>query len=272
MKHLAWLLAFGIALPATADRLDEIALRGEIRLGVRAEAPPFSFIAPDGQPAGWSVELCGRIAAAVTEAAGKPIRVVHVPVTAGDRFEAVTAGRIDLLCEATTLTLSRREEMDFTVLTFGTVITFATTPKLATVLQKRAPRKVGVLAGTTSAALVGNRPDTEVVTVQDHLNGMRALRDGEIEAYVGDRAILMGLVAAAGVGPGLMIAETSFGVEPYAIALPRGESRLRLLADRTLSRFYRTEEMKASLARWFGAATADDAAMATLFTLQALPE
>lgn len=272
MKHLAWLLAFGVALPASADRLDEIARRGEIRLAVRAEAPPFSFVGPDGQPTGWSVELCGRIAAAVDEAAGVPIRTVHVPVTGADRFAAVTEGRADLLCEATTLTLSRREAMDFTVLTFGTVITFATTPKLAATLRQRAPRKVGVLAGTTSATLLANRPGTQVVTMPDHLSGMRALRDSEIEAYVGDRAILMGLVAAAGPGPGLMIAETSFGVEPYAIGLPRGESRLRLLADRTLARFYHSEELKPALTRWFGAATADDPVMETLFTLQALPE
>lgn len=272
MRYLAWLLAFAAVLPAAADRLDEIAQRGEIRLGVRSEAPPFSFAGPDGKPAGWSVELCERIAAAVAEAAGAPIRTVYVPVTGANRFAAVMEGRADLLCEATTATLSRREEMDFTVLTFGTVITFATTPKLAATLQQRAPRTVGVLAGTTSAALVANRPGTRVVTVPDHLSGMRALRNSEIEAYVGDRAILMGLTATAGPGAGLMIAETSFGVEPYAIALPRGESRLRLLADRTLSRFYRGEELKIALTRWFGAATAEDPAMVTLYMLQALPE
>src|SRR5215469_5144765 len=47
--------------------LDQIKKSGEIRLGYRTDAPPLSFNDTAGQAAGYSVELCKRIAAAVKD-------------------------------------------------------------------------------------------------------------------------------------------------------------------------------------------------------------
>ena len=46
------------------------------------------------------------------------LNIVYVPVTVTDRFEAIKQGKADLLCEATTATLSRREMVDFSLATF----------------------------------------------------------------------------------------------------------------------------------------------------------
>ncbi|MBP6317422.1 MAG: amino acid ABC transporter substrate-binding protein, partial [Rubrivivax sp.] len=56
-----------------AGTLDDIRKRGAMRLGYAESKAPFSFNAKDdGQPAGFSVELCKRVAAAAMRSLGVP--------------------------------------------------------------------------------------------------------------------------------------------------------------------------------------------------------
>src|SRR5215208_5529523 len=92
------------ATAATAAVLDRVRETGELRIGYRDDAEPFSYRNVQGQAAGYSVDLCRAVA----------------QVAATDRFAAVADGKVDLLCEATTVTLDRRSELDFSLLTFAT--------------------------------------------------------------------------------------------------------------------------------------------------------
>ena len=47
--------------------LDKIARTGELVLGYRTDSTPLSFQDADGQPAGYSVDLCRKIAGRVKE-------------------------------------------------------------------------------------------------------------------------------------------------------------------------------------------------------------
>src|SRR5262245_39888827 len=101
---LAW-MGIGAAEAGVLERAKET---GELRIGVRADAEPFSYRNAEGKAAGYSVDLCRAV---VVEAAAQlgvaELKTVEVVLTGADRLEALTAGKIDLLCEATTLTLSR---------------------------------------------------------------------------------------------------------------------------------------------------------------------
>src|SRR5262245_9869649 len=118
---LASLLLAGLTLAgaASAGTLDHIRQDGAIRIAYREDAPPFSLKGPDGAPAGYSVELCRAVANDIKGQLNLPkLEVQYVRVTAADRFEAIEKGRADLLCEATTATLSRRKLVDFSISTF----------------------------------------------------------------------------------------------------------------------------------------------------------
>ncbi len=66
----------------------------------------------ESPPASWSI--CKAVAQKLTTQLGLPsLRVAYVPVTALDRFETIQQRKADLLCEATSVTLSRREVVDF---------------------------------------------------------------------------------------------------------------------------------------------------------------
>ncbi len=49
-----------------------------------------------------------------------------------------------------------------------------------------------------------------------------------------------------------MLAENYLSIEPYALALPRGDGDFRLAVDRALSHIYRSGEIAAIFKRTFG--------------------
>ncbi|SFI29004.1 amino acid ABC transporter substrate-binding protein [Albimonas pacifica] len=232
----------GIA-PAAADVLDDALARGTLRLGYRLDAPPFSYADDAGRPAGLAVQLCAAAAPGLVEAAGGGIAVEWVPVTAAARFEALVEGRIDLLCGPTTQTLKRRASLDFSIPYYvdGAGIVFRKGGPEA--LERLTDEPVGVLNGTTTEALARkvlaeHAPGARLVLFRSHVEGLEALQRGDVEAYLGDQSILLYQLGRMRPTVQPVIARRMLSREPYALAMKRGESRLRLAIDRELSRIY----------------------------------
>ena len=73
--------------------LEKIARTGEFVIGYRTDASPLSYENADGQPSGYSVDLCRRIAAGVKTHLGKvDIEVKFVRVTSDERISAIVSG------------------------------------------------------------------------------------------------------------------------------------------------------------------------------------
>lgn len=270
--------AWTVAAEAQIETLDRVRESRTLILGYREDAVPFSFADDAGVPAGYAVDLCNRIAAAVGAALDLPdLEVEYVPVTADTRFTVLDEGGIDLLCGATTVTLDRRERMDFTLLTFvtGTGVLTRDDAGIET-FEDMAGRRVGVLGGTTTAdvltrSLTATGVEADVITVDSHTAGLEALETGEIDAYFGDRVLLLGLGQSSEQRESLILSQRFLSFEPYALALRRGDDELRLIADRTLARLYRSGEITEIYRRWFGDLPPSDLLRA-LYVLQALPE
>jgi ABC-type amino acid transport substrate-binding protein len=64
------------------------------------------------------VNLCEAVAQKLQAQLNLDLKVTYVPVTAASRFDAIAKGDADLLCEPTSATLSRREQVDFSIATF----------------------------------------------------------------------------------------------------------------------------------------------------------
>ncbi len=92
------------ALPAAAGTLDDVRARGRLVCGVSEGLPGFSDKDAAGAWHGFDVDFCRAVAAA---ALGDADKVDYVPLSANDRFDALAAGKIDLLSRNTTWTMSR---------------------------------------------------------------------------------------------------------------------------------------------------------------------
>lgn len=280
MKRLALVLILAVlptAAASAADVLQSLRDGGKLRIGYRTEAPPFSYRNEIGEPAGYTVDLCRAVAAVLGKRLQRRLSLVYVPVTAKNRFDAVRSGKIDLLCGATTETLSRRRLVQFSVSTFVTGASVIYRRDGPDSFDALAGRPIGVTAGTTTER---DLMDTlrklsiraEVVHVRDHAAGLEALRSGMIDAYFGDRAILMALMSKAkeSLVP-LRISDRHFSVEPYALAMPLGNDRFRDEVDWALSYIYKSGEFRKIFRNTFGDTEPSDF-MKVLVVINALSE
>jgi polar amino acid transport system substrate-binding protein len=252
-------VAFVLLAPvATAGTLDRVRSAGVFKIGYRADAAPFSYIDAIGEPAGYAVDLCREVAAATRQVLGlDALKVDYVKVTTEDRFDAVKDGRIDILCDPATVTLGRRETVDFSLLTFvdgASVLYRVDGPRGFKAL---AGQKIGVHKSTTTetelrGALARFKIDAEIVPVEDHRDGLMRLESGELAAYFADRAILAYLLAGSGAAGKLKLSDQYYSQEPYALAIARGDDDFRLLVDRTLARLYRSGSITTIFAKTFG--------------------
>ena len=276
---LAAVLAVVLMAPAGAEAttLDQIRESGSLKLGVRDDAAPFSYIDANGEPAGYTVSLCQAVAGVIRESRGlEDLAVEFVTVSAQDRFDALSDGRIDLLCGATTVTLKRRERVDFSLKTFVTGASVLYRAGGPASFAELSGQKVGVRAGTTTddglrQALSEAGINAEVVPIASHQAGREALEKGEIAAYFADRAILVMLALQAENPELLVISQRFFSFEPYALALRHGDSAFRLMVDRALARIYRGPGIRQIYQAHFGKARMSDLLRA-MYTLENLPD
>ncbi|HEY3917076.1 MAG TPA: amino acid ABC transporter substrate-binding protein [Stellaceae bacterium] len=279
LKALSFAAGAALALgSADAGALDKVRQDKALRIAFRDDAPPFSFTDEAGLPAGFMVDLCRSVAKHIGEQLNiNDLEVNYVLVTAANRFDAIENGKADLLCEPTSETLSRREQIDFSIPTFvdgASLLVGADAPGDFAALSGK---KIGVLAGTTtekslrdtlaSAGLVA-----EITPAKTHQEGLAMLDKGEIVAYFADRAILSYLASKSSDSSKLRLANNYFSLEPYALALPHGDEDFRLAVDRALSHIYRSGEIAILFAHTFGGEMQPSDVLKTLYSVSALPD
>jgi ABC-type amino acid transport substrate-binding protein len=262
---------------AAADTLDRIKDAGVFRIGYRTDAAPFAYDGPDGEPAGYAVDLCREVAAATKERLSlETLKIEYVTVNAEDRFEAVKDGRVDILCDPATITLSRREIVDFSLMTFvdGASVLFRIDGPQG--FEALAGQKVGVHADTTTETKLRNSLETmgidaEILPVETHDEGLKRLASGELAAYFADRSILIYLLITSDARDKLKLSDQYYSMEPYGLAVARGDEDFLLLVDRTLAQLYRSGKIASIFAENFGNAEASDL-LKMMFSVNALGE
>ena len=274
---LATLLAFTPAADA-AGTLDRVQASGRFKIGYRVDARPFSYPAANGEPAGYVVELCQNIADAVRQSTGKSrLDVSYVVVNAQNRFAALQDGSADIVCDSSSITIGRRELVDFSLPIFvdGAGLLYRGQNELANFESLR-DKRVGVVTGTTTEALLQNSLSglgvkATISPAKDYAAGIDQLLGESLDAFMGDRSILASLLHDRGTGSGLRLSKSYFSYEIYGLVLPKDDAAFRLLVDRTLARLYRNGRIKALLTRTFGDPEADPV-LQNLIIINSLPE
>ncbi len=265
MRVLIVLLFAVTAATAHADQhsntLARIKETGEFRIGYVPSAPPLSFDDRSGNPAGYSIDLCRHIAATIKDVLElESLDVTYTPLTTiEERLSAVEQGQVDIECGATTVTLTRRQRVDFTLMTFitGSAVLSRKANPINTV-DDIDGASVAVLEGTTTEAVMRrvievNSFDIELKLINNHNEGMRLLNDREVIGYASDRAMLIGQVFRdENAANQYSLTRTALSFEPYALMIRRGDTDFRLAADRALASLYRTARIRRLYQTWFG--------------------
>jgi len=257
----------------SATTLDRIKTSKTVIFGYRDSSVPFSFVGPDGKPAGYSVDLCQRVADDLRRDLQLPdLDVKWVPVTVETRVKALREMTIDLECGSTTNTLSRQAEVDFSLTTWITGGSLLGLRDLS--FGDFRDLRIAVISGTTTerilkTALTG---DIRWVAVKDHAEGRSAVETRAADVYASDRDILVGLILTAADPTQFVLADRYFSYEPYALMLRRGDPEFRLLVDRSLARLYRSAEILQIYDRWFGKIGEPGTLLVAMWAISGLPE
>jgi len=261
---------------AGGGTLERIKATKTINLGYRDSSVPFSFMGPDQKPAGYSVDLCNRVADDLKRDLQMPdLAVKWTLVTVESRVASVQNGTIDLECGSTTNTLSRQAQVDFSLTTFVTGASLLALKE--TMTATLSGLRIAVIPGTTTERALKDAVDksamsVQLVPVKDHSDGRTALENKTADAYASDREILIGLALTATNPANFALVDRYFSYEPYALMLRRGDPDFRIAVDRSLARLYRSGDIIVIYRRWLGALGAPGALELATWAIGGLPE
>jgi glutamate/aspartate transport system substrate-binding protein len=238
------------------SRLKSIIDTKTIRIGYRADASPFAFTNSRGEPSGYSLDLCQLVTKSIAQQYGLPdLKIESVPVTVQTRFSAVSGGQVDLECGSSSVTLGRMKEVDFSNYIFvestGVVV-----PRASNILAfaDMGGKKIAVVSGTTNERAVTlqnsqRNLNLTIVAVKNRDEGVAALQAGKVDAYASDKLLLLG--AQINHADDFVLLPDDLSIEPYAIALPRGDWALRLAVNTGLAQIYRSGQIVIIFKKWF---------------------
>lgn len=178
-----------------AGTLDDVKARGELICGVSEGLEGFSAPGSDNKWTGFDVDFCRAVATAIF---ADDAKVKYVPLSAGERFDALSSGKIDLLSRNTTWTLARDVDagLEFTAVSYFDGQGFITKLDngLSSALQLDG-EKICVLAGTTSvdnakSFFERGKLKVELVSFDKREDALAAYAKGECLAYSADRSAL----------------------------------------------------------------------------------
>lgn len=258
-----------VAAEATAasPTLARIASDKVIRIGHREGERPFSYLV-DGQPVGYSMDLCAEVVDGLRRRLGLDrLRVEYVHVTTATRFVLVRGGKVDIECAATTNTPERRKLAEFSIPLFLSATRFVARKDSGIAkLADLAGHSVVSITGTVNIDQLNaiNRArelDISVILSRSDAEAFALVESGKAAAFVTDDILLAGLVAAARDPSALAIsAEAISEPAPYGLLLPPGDLGFKDEVDRILSELYADGRVRAIYRKWFQAPTPPDGA------------
>ena len=162
------------------DRVQE---RGGVRIGVRNDNPPMSFVDESGAWVGFDVDL----ARALADELGVEPQLVVVDGTT--RISFLQDGEVDLSVASMNHTRQRDDAIDFSITYFWDNQSFLVRKGDYNSIDELVGQTVATNAGSSAipsweayvSAEGGEAPD--IVEFNDKLAAMQALRDGAVEGY-----------------------------------------------------------------------------------------
>jgi ABC-type amino acid transport substrate-binding protein len=276
---LAGLLPLAASAQRAPDTLAKIKAAKSITVAFSADSLPFSYVETNNQPAGYSIDLCKHVVAALGRATGVPeLKINWVVDTVPNRIALVASGKVDLECANTTQSLSRLKDVDFSNLIFVDGGGFLVRADSAVNgFADLAGKSIAVTTGTTTEKRVGamlkeRAIDAKIVPVKDGVEGVALLEAGAVAAFASDKIKLVGLAAQANDPKKFALLLEDLSFEPYAFMLPRGDSAFRLEVNRALTQVYLSGEIDRIFAKWLGPLGRPSGLLAAMYLLNSIPE
>jgi ABC-type amino acid transport substrate-binding protein len=242
---------------ALSGLLRKAAESRRIAIGYREASLPFSYLSPQRQPLGYSIDLCLEVVADLRAETGREVTVDWRPVTPETRIPELLAGHIDLECGSTTSNAERARQVAFSPVFFvaGTRLLVRSGSPVRG-LADLAGKTVVFTAGTTNGEALRSlaarqRLALNLVTEPDHAQSYTRLAAGGADAFATDDVLLYGMIATMSGGDGFRVAGPLLSYEPYGLMFRRGDPAFADLVTRTFARLAASGELGDIYDHWF---------------------
>ena len=190
---------------------------GKLTMATNATFPPYEMTTDSGEFEGIDIDT----AKAIADKLGLELQIDDMDFDAA--LLSVQQGKADIAMAGVTVTDERKAVMDFSD-SYATGIQSIIVPNDSDIAfpDDLAGKKIGTQRGTTGYIYCSDDfGDENVVAYDDGLTAVQALNNGQVDAVVIDNAPAKEFVAA---NPGLVILDTSYAEEDYAIGLAKGSA------------------------------------------------
>ena len=205
---------------------------GKLTMATNAAFPPYEMTTDAGAFEGIDVDT----AKAIAEKLGLELQIDDMDFDAA--LLSVQQGKADIAMAGITVTDERMAVMSFSD-SYATGIQSIIVPEGSDIASPDdlAGKMIGTQRGTTGYIYCSDDfGDDAVVAYDDGLTAVQALNNGQVDAVVIDNAPAKEFVAA---NPGLVLLDTSYAEEDYAIGMAKGNTALEDAVNAAL------EELKA---------------------------
>ena len=237
--------------------LAKVRAAGSLTIAYREASVPFSYLSPRGEPIGYSIELCRKLAEAIGEALGRELALKWLAVTSETRIDAIVKGSADLECGSTTNNLERQRQVAFSPIIFvaGTKLLVKRGSPIRS-YRNLAGKTVVVTAGTTNEKAMqeiarGFKIDFRLVTSKDHAQSYAQLEAGTADAFATDDVLLYGLLAQHKAQKQYQVVGEFLSYDPYGIMFRKGDAQLAELVKRAFHDLAEDGEIERQYKRWF---------------------
>ena len=190
---------------------------GKLTMATNATFPPYEMTTDNGTIEGIDVDT----AQAIADKLGLELQIDDMDFDAA--LLSVQQGKADIAMAGITVTDERKAVMAFSD-SYATGIQSIIVPEGSDIasVDDLSGKKIGTQRGTTGYIYCSDDfGDDAVVAYDDGLTAVQALNNGQVDAVVIDNAPAKEFVAA---NPGLVILDTSYAEEDYAIGLAKGSA------------------------------------------------
>ena len=190
---------------------------GKLTMATNATFPPYEMTTDTGAFEGIDVDT----AQAIAEKLGLELQIDDMDFDAA--LLSVQQGKADIAMAGITVTDERMAVMSFSD-SYATGIQSIIVPEGSDIAtpDDLAGKKIGTQRGTTGYIYCSDDfGDENVVAYDSGLTAVQALNNGQVDAVVIDNAPAKEYVAA---NPGLVILDTSYAEEDYAIGMAKGSA------------------------------------------------
>ena len=219
---------------------------GKLTMSTNAAFPPYEMTTDAGEFEGIDVEIAGAIA----DKLGLELQIDDMDFDAA--LLAAQQGKSDMVMAGVTVNEERKQVMEFsdTYASGVQVVIVKEGSDIATV-DDLAGHMIGTQRGTTGYIYCSDDFGEDSVTAYDNgLTAVQALNNGQVDCVVIDSAPAKEFVAA---NEGLVILDTEYAVEDYAIGMAKGNTALVEAVNGALAELKADGTIDAILAKYIKA-------------------